>query len=233
MRPKKASFAVQSQGPASSRPPTRDHPGDPPFRSSHRFESQMLQFWLRAIAILALIANAQAFRISREKSNVVMRMYSTEGMSENNMTVDELKAELDLRKVNYDDCISKKELVSRLIQSRASGRASTDVFEQFAANEAEATEKGVNVSEVFDDDDLMEEAVSADGALPGGLPPEMMKALAADPEIMAYLKDPKFQDIMKAVMNGGPEALKKYLADPDALQMLQKLSTAMAKVTGQ
>ena len=48
----------------------------------------------------------------------------------------------------------------------------------------------------------------------GGLPKEMIKALAGDKEIMNMLKDPKMQDIMKAVMTGGPTAMKKYLSDP-------------------
>jgi hypothetical protein len=48
----------------------------------------------------------------------------------------------------------------------------------------------------------------------GGLPKEMLMALAGDKEIMNMLKDPKMQDIMKAVMTGGPAAMKKYLSDP-------------------
>lgn len=74
------------------------------------------------------------------------------------------------------------------------------------------------------------DAVGGDGTLPGGLDPAMMKALSTDPEIMLFLKDPKMQDIMKAVMQGGPEAMKKYLADPDAMLMLGKLSGVMEKV---
>ena len=38
--------------------------------------------------------------------------------------------------------------------------------------------------------------------LQGGLPPEMAKALASDPEIMQMLKDKKMQEIMSAVMEG-------------------------------
>jgi hypothetical protein len=39
------------------------------------------------------------------------------------------------------------------------------------------------------------------------------------------LKDPKMQDMMSAVMGGGPDMMKKYLSDPDAMLLLQKLST--------
>ena len=39
--------------------------------------------------------------------------------------------------------------------------------------------------------------------------PDLMKALAGDPEIIRMLRDPKMQDIMSAVMTGGPTAMKK------------------------
>jgi hypothetical protein len=35
---------------------------------------------------------------------------------------------------------------------------------------------------------------------------------------------------MSAVMKGGPEAMKKYLSDPDAVMLLQNLSSVMGKV---
>jgi hypothetical protein len=44
------------------------------------------------------------------------------------------------------------------------------------------------------------------------------------------LKDPKMQDMMSAVMGGGPEKMKKYLSDPDAMLLLQKLSAALNRV---
>jgi hypothetical protein len=36
---------------------------------------------------------------------------------------------------------------------------------------------------------------------------------------------------MKAVMTGGPDGIKKYLSDPDAMLMLQKLTVAISRVT--
>lgn len=45
------------------------------------------------------------------------------------------------------------------------------------------------------------------------------------------LKDPKMQDIMSSMMNGGPDAVKKYMADPDALMLLMKLSKALSRAT--
>merc|ERR1712146_55559 len=77
------------------------------------------------------------------------------------------------------------------------------------------------------DDAYIDQALAGDNAMPGGMDPATMKALANDPEIMGYLKDPKMQEIMQAVMTGGPEAIKKYLADPDAMKMMQALSIAL------
>jgi hypothetical protein len=36
---------------------------------------------------------------------------------------------------------------------------------------------------------------------------------------------------MKAVMTGGPDGVKKYLSDPDAMLLLQKLTIAISRVT--
>lgn len=44
------------------------------------------------------------------------------------------------------------------------------------------------------------------------------------------LKDPKMQDMMSAVMGGGPEGMKKYLADPDAMLLIGKLSKALGRI---
>lgn len=51
------------------------------------------------------------------------------------------------------------------------------------------------------------------------------------PHSQVMLKDPKMQDMMSAVMGGGPEGMKKYLSDPAALMLLQKLTTAISRVT--
>ena len=139
------------------------------------------------------------------------------------MSIDELKSELDLRAVDYSDCLSKQELVSRLIESRALGKANPDqVFEKF-----NDLQESAEVGNAMDDSELLEDSVAGDGSLPGGLSPEVMRALAKNPAIVSYLRDPKMQEIMKAVMGGGPQAMKKYLTDPDALKMLQALSVAI------
>lgn len=149
--------------------------------------------------------------------------------AEASMSVDELKAELEMRGVGYDDCISKNELVGRLVESRAKGKADPELLKKFKEMQANKDEF-VDVESL--DDTYIEDALGGDATLPGGMDPAMMKALASDPEIMNYLQDPKMQDIMQAVMTGGPDAIKKYLSDPDAMQMLQALSTALAKAGG-
>ena len=161
-----------------------------------------------------------------------VRLYAASGsgeMPETSMSVDELKAELEMRGVTYDDCISKTELVSRLVESRAKGKADPELLNKFKEIQ-EDTDNLVDVDSL--DDAYVNEALAGDNAMPGGMDPAMMKALASDPEIMNYLKDPKMQEIMQAVMTGGPDAIKKYLSDPDAMNMLQALSTALAKAGG-
>ena len=154
---------------------------------------------------------------------------SPKEMAETFMSVDELKAEMDMRGVNYDDCISKNELVSRLVESRAKGKADPELLNKF--NEMQVNQDNfVEVDSL--DDAYIDQALAGDNAMPGGIDPATMKALANDPEIMGYLKDPKMQEIMQAVMTGGPEAIKKYLADPDAMKMMQALSIALAKAGG-
>eukprot|EP01041_Mallomonas_annulata_P013125 gene13125-27738_t len=141
------------------------------------------------------------------------------------MTVDEMKAELDVRGIGYEDCVSKNELSGRLLDVRNNGKASPDIIDQF--NEYKEEIK----SEIFDSD-VVQEMRAKDGSLPGGLSPEIMKAMSSDPYITQMLKDPKMQAIMKDVMTGGPEALKKYLSDPDAMMLLDRLSKAMDKIVG-
>ena len=160
-----------------------------------------------------------------------MRLLSIE-QPEGAMSVDELKAELDMRGVNYEDCISKTELVSRLVESRAIGKADTEILDDFTSKMG--TDDWVDLSGVDDErmDAMMDDASGSDAALPGGMDPAVMKALARNPEIMRYLQDPKMQEIMKAVMSGGPDALKPFMGDPEALKMLQALSDVINQSGG-
>jgi hypothetical protein len=127
--------------------------------------------------------------------------FQSRDRNENSMTLDELKAELDLRNVDYSDCISKKELSDKLASSRLSGRADPKILDQFNSKEGIEIESGekTNVFESVDLDNL----TAKDGTLPGGMSPAMMKVMASDPEIMNMLKDAKMQEMMRAMMNGG------------------------------
>jgi len=140
------------------------------------------------------------------------------------MSIDEIKAELDMRKVNYEDCLSKNELVTRLMESRVTGKADPEILKNLQ-------DDPIDLDEV--DDAVFDDVTAKDGSLPGGMSKEMLRALSSDPEIMKMLRDPKMQDIMQAVMSGGPDAIKKYMSDPDALLLLQKLSGVMGKFSGQ
>lgn len=60
----------------------------------------------------------------------------------------------------------------------------------------------------------MQQIRANDGNLPGGLSPKMVKAMSSDPKIMMILQDKKMQEMMTAIMTKGPDAIKKYMADP-------------------
>jgi len=169
-----------------------------------------------------IIPRTRLSQLQSSNTNNADSFFDDERVAE--MTLDEIKAELEVRAVNYDDCFSKRELVQKLGQARREGKATPDIFNQF--NEL----SNDDVIKSLEDKDKVEEVLSKDGRLPGGLAPEVMKELSADPEIMTMLRDPKMQDIMKAVMTGGPQGLQKYTADPDSILLLNSLSKAMERV---
>ena len=52
-----------------------------------------------------------------------------------------------------------------------------------------------------------------------------MNKMMQDPQMMAMLRNPKMQEVMKAVMSGGPEAAEPLLKDdPELREMLAKVS---------
>ena len=69
------------------------------------------------------------------KQGSIFVLCSTDGdndmMRERLMSIDELKAELELRGVDFKDCFSKSELVNRLIESRVAGKAIPDILDKF------------------------------------------------------------------------------------------------------
>ena len=138
------------------------------------------------------------------------------------MKVSELKAELDLRKISYEGCFEKEEFARRLAEARASGRADPSLVDEFNKQSAERAWRADDGS-VDDDMAKAAEAVAADGGLPGGMSPEMLTSLMSNPELMAMLRNPKMQDVMKKVMEGGPEGAAELMDDPEVREMLSKL----------
>eukprot|EP00607_Mallomonas_marina_P004591 CAMPEP_0182425532 /NCGR_PEP_ID=MMETSP1167-20130531/11981_1 /TAXON_ID=2988 /ORGANISM="Mallomonas Sp, Strain CCMP3275" /LENGTH=144 /DNA_ID=CAMNT_0024606335 /DNA_START=169 /DNA_END=603 /DNA_ORIENTATION=- len=141
------------------------------------------------------------------------------------MTVDEIMAELDMRGIGYEDCISKTELVNRLSEIRTKGKGDPKMVDSFNQFQDEID------TSVLDSRDIVD-ITASDGTLPGGLSPEVMKVLGSDPVVVQMLKDPKMQSILKDVMTSGPDGLKKHMSDPDAVLLLDRLSSAMQKIIG-
>ena len=140
------------------------------------------------------------------------------------MKVGELTAELDLRGIDYSDCIEADELRAKLKDARLSGRAGKDVLENFNKATAEAMfDKEKNPMNLSKEE--LEAIKGEDGAIPGGLEPDEVFKLMNDPEVMAMVQKPKFQEIMADVMQGGgPMTLQKHMADPESREMLMTLT---------
>lgn len=117
---------------------------------------------------------------------------------------------------------------TRRIDARASGKADPKIIDDFNRRNLEANVKGENF-EVSDE--MIEDAVGGDGTLPGGMPPEMLKALMADEELVGMLRSPKFQEIMKMVMTGGQADLEKAMKDDEeTYECVTKLNQIMARM---
>lgn len=110
------------------------------------------------------------------------------------MSIDEIKAELDLRGVDYSECISKNDLLELMKTTRESGKADPSILNKF--NQV-TKESDMKLDELLDSD-IASDFTAKDGSLPGGMSPQMMKALAKDPEILSMLQNPKMQEIMQA-----------------------------------
>jgi hypothetical protein len=79
-------------------------------------------------------------------------------------------------------------------------------------------------------DDRINAVLSSDGKLPGGLAPDQLKRLVANPELMAMLQSVKMQEVMKLMMTSGPEALQKAMEeDEETKQLVMKLNEVMMK----
>ena len=143
----------------------------------------------------------------------------------NNMRVSEIKAELNLRGIDYTDCFDKESLAARLDEARATGEADPKIIEKFNKQKIESVFSEEKVE--MDDSDI-EAAVATDGTLPGGLTPDQFKMLTGNPEIMALLQSTKMQEAMSLMMTGGRDELEKKLKeDPELQETVQKLDEIM------
>ena len=144
------------------------------------------------------------------------------------MKISEIKSELDLRNVNYKDCFDRESLEKRLDEARASGKADPSIIDEFNKRNLEANVKGetFNVS-----DEMIESSVGGDGTLPGGMPPDMLKAMMGDEELVTMLRSPKMQDVMKLMMSEGQDALEEAMKnDQETYECVQKLNQIMNRM---
>lgn len=141
------------------------------------------------------------------------------------MRVSEIKAELKMRGVKFDDCFDKESLVLRLQDARSSGKADPSILSQF---NKQKLEENVSGKKVEISDEAINSAVANDGTLPGGLDPESLKELMGNPEIMTLLQSTKMQEAMKIMMTGGHDELKEALKeDVEMRSVIAKLNDVM------
>lgn len=144
------------------------------------------------------------------------------------MKISEIKSELDLRKISHTDCFDRESLELRLIDARSSGKADPSMIDEFNKRNLEASAKGDSF-EVSDE--MIENTVGGDGTLPGGMPPEMLKAMMGNEELVVMLRSPKMQEIMKLVMSGGQEDLEQAMKDDvETRECVQKLNEIMGEM---
>ena len=139
------------------------------------------------------------------------------------MRVSEIKAELNLRKVDYSDCFDKESLAARLANARMQGKADPSLVDDFKQRIGE--KKSIDI-----DDEVLQSAVGGDGTLPGGMPPDMLKSLMANPELVELLQSEKMQSVMKLMMTGGQEAMQKAMEeDQEVYELVMKLNKVMGE----
>jgi malic enzyme len=145
------------------------------------------------------------------------------------MKVSDIKAELELRSIDFSGCFEKDDLVRRLVLAREQGEADPTIVDKF--NEKNL-ERSLHKSDGADDvafDPFA--AAKADGVdqLPGGMSPEMVQKMASNPELMAVLQNPKMQAVLKDVMEKGPIAFMQYSGDPEVMAMIKTFTAAMGQ----
>lgn len=144
------------------------------------------------------------------------------------MKISEIKSELDLRAVPYSDCFDRESLELRLNEARCSGKADPSILDQFNKANEEAAKEG-KALEI--DESVLESALGGDGTLPGGMPPEMLQEMMSDPELIAMLRNPKMQEVMKLVMEGGQDAFEDAMkGDEEMMELVKKLNAVMGRL---
>lgn len=144
------------------------------------------------------------------------------------MKISEIKSELDLRAVSYSDCFDRESLEMRLNEARCTGKADPSILDRFNKANEEAAKEG-KALEV--DDKVLENALGGDGTLPGGMPPDMLQEMLSDPELVSMLRNPKMQEVMKLVMEGGQDAFEGAMkSDEEMLELVKKLNLIMGKM---
>jgi hypothetical protein len=186
--------------------------------------------------------------------------------SELDMDIDSLKAELELRRVDYSECINRKDLQMKLKEARMAGVGSNYVLENvgrkiFEPEVVPDPTSRYNAKDPYDllnnnhqqtnfntnpfgnsspfgkndnpfggsgsmggmmSDELDNEAVKKSMAEEFGadspmvqMGPEILSELGRDPQILDMLANPKIQEMMNSVVNGGEaDFMRKISSDP-------------------
>eukprot|EP00985_Skeletonema_marinoi_P028049 scaffold23853_cov154-Skeletonema_marinoi.AAC.3 len=62
------------------------------------------------------------------------------------------------------------------------------------------------------------------------MPPDMLKTMMSDPELVSMLRSPKMQDVMKLLMTDGQEALEEVMkTDQETYECVLKVNQIMGR----
>jgi glutamine amidotransferase PdxT len=62
------------------------------------------------------------------------------------------------------------------------------------------------------------------------MPPDMLKKLMGNPELMEIMSNPKMQEVMTMMMTGGQDTLMKAMSeDQEVYEIVTKLNQIMGK----
>lgn len=165
----------------------------------------------------------QATASAREDGVIDLSDDDYEEVEPGKMRVSEIKAELKLRNVDFSDCFDQESLAARLANARMQGKADPSLVDDFKQRIGE--KKTIDV-----DDEVLQSAVGGDGTLPGGMPPDMLKSLMGNPELVELLQSEKMQSVMKLMMTEGQAGMQKAMEeDQDVYELVMKLNKIMGE----